>query len=160
MPSISKEKELQVRDVMTQTPTCCTPETNLTEVARLMMENDCGAIPVVNGEKTMTLIGIITDRDITCRTVALGLNPLKLTVGECMSSPSVMVTPETGLDECCKTMEASLVRRIPVVDESGGCCGIVSQADIARNAGIEDTAKVVRQISQPTVSASNLRQRF
>lgn len=155
MPTMSKEKELQVKDVMTQQPTCCTPETTLEEVARLMMEHDCGAIPIVDGKETMTLIGVITDRDIICRTVALGKNPLQVIARECMSSPSVMVSPETSLDECCKTMEASLVRRIPVVDSSGSCCGIVSRADIAKNVTIEDTAEVVKQISQPTKSASN-----
>jgi CBS-domain-containing membrane protein len=72
-----------------------------------------------------------------------------------MSSPSVNVTPETSLEECCKTMEASLVRRIPVVDETGSCCGIVSQADIARNAPKEETGEVVKQISQPAISASS-----
>jgi len=113
MPTISKEKELQVKDVMTQNSICCTPETNLREVAQLMMEHDCGEIPVVDGEKTMNLVGVITDRDITCRTVALGKNPLEMTASECMSSPSVNVTPETSLEECCKTMEESLVRRIP-----------------------------------------------
>lgn len=156
MPTVSKEKELQVKDVMTQNPVCCTPETGLGEVARLMTEHDCGEIPVVDSEKTRTPVGVITDRDIICRAVALGRNPLEMIAGECMSSPSVIVTPETSLEECCKTMEASLVRRIPVVDETGGCCGIVSQADIARNASKEDTAEVVKQISQPTVSASNV----
>jgi CBS domain-containing protein len=156
MPTISKEKELQVKDVMTQNPVCCTPETDLAEVARLMLEHDCGEIPVVDSERTMMPVGVITDRDITCRTIALGKNPLTMTARECMSSPTVIVTPETSLEECCRAMEASLVRRIPVVDETGGCCGIVSQADIARNAPNEDTAEVVKQISQPTVSASNV----
>jgi CBS domain-containing protein len=154
--SISKEKELQVKDVMSQNPVCCMPETNLEEVARLMMEHDCGELPVVDSEKTMNPVGVITDRDIICRTVALGRNPLEMIASECMSSPSVIVMPDTSLEECCKTMEVSRVRRIPVVDEIGGCCGIVSQADIARNAPKEDIAEVVKQISQPTVSASNV----
>jgi len=154
--STSKEKELQVKDVMTQDPVCCTPDTTLREVARLMMEHDCGEIPVVDSEETMNPVGVITDRDITCRTVALGKNPLEMRAGECMSSPSVIVRVDTSLEECWKTMEVSRVRRIPVVDETGGCCGIVSQADIARNAAKEDTGEVVKEISQPTLSASNV----
>ena len=154
--STSKEKELQVKDVMTPNPVCCTPETSLREVARLMVEHDCGEIPVVDSEKTMNPVGVITDRDITCRTVALGRNPLEMIAGECMSSPSVIVMPDTSLEECCKTMEISRVRRVPVVNEISGCCGIVSQADIAANADKEDIAEVVRQISQPTISASNV----
>jgi CBS domain-containing protein len=156
MPRRSKEQELQVKDVMTQDPVCCTPTTSLKEAAQLMVEHDCGEIPVVDSTDAMKPIGVITDRDITCRTVARGKNPLEMTVGECMSSPCVIVTPETTLEECCKAMEASLVRRIPVVDEAGRCCGIVSQADIAKNAAQEDTAEVVKQLSQPTIAASHV----
>jgi len=154
--STSKEKELRVKDVMTQDPVCCTPETDLPEVARLMVEHDCGEIPVVDSKKTMNPVGVITDRDITCRTVALGRNPLEMIASEYMSSPSVIVMHDTSLEESCKTMEISRVRRIPVVDEIGGCCGIVSQADIARNAHKDHIVEVVKQISQPTVSASNV----
>ena len=56
--STSKEKELQVKDVMTPNPVCCTPETSLREVARLMVEHDCGEIPVVDSEKTMNPVGV------------------------------------------------------------------------------------------------------
>jgi CBS domain-containing protein len=152
----SKERELQVKDIMTPDPVCCTSETTLQEAARLMVKHDCGEIPVVDSTETMKPIGVITDRDITCRTVAQGKNPLEMTVRECMSSPSVIVALEASLETCCKTMEASLVRRIPVVDETGRCCGIVSQADIAKNAAKEDTAEVVKQLSQPTLSRSHV----
>src|SRR4030095_11185938 len=117
MPTIKKEKELQVKDVMTRNPVCCMPETNLQDVARLMMEHDCGELPVVDSEKTMNPVGVITDRDIICRTVALGRNPLEMIAAECMSSPSVIVMPDTSLGECCKTMEISRVRRVSVVNE-------------------------------------------
>jgi CBS domain-containing protein len=156
MPTISNEKELQVKDVMTPNPVCCTRETNLREVARLMTEHDCGELPIVDGETTMKPIGVITDRDITCRTVALGKNPLEMTAGECMSSPSVIVRRETSLKDCCKTMEVSRVRRILVVDDTGTCCGIISQADIARNASQEDIAEVIKKISEPMLSESNV----
>ena len=145
---------MQVKDIMTKNPACCTPDTNLQEVARLMVERDCGESPVVQSKQSMKLVGVITDRDITCRTVAVGKNPLEMTVRQCMSSPSVIVAPEASLETCCETMEASLVRRIPVVDETGRCCGIVSQADIAKNAANQDTAQVLKQLSQPTVAPS------
>lgn len=156
MSITDKEKELLAKDVMTKDPVCCTPATSLQEVARLMIANDCGEIPVVESERTMKPIGVITDRDIICRTVALGKNPLEMITSECMSSPSVIVVSDASLEECCKTMEVSRVRRLLVVDELGTCCGIVSQADIARNASQEWIAEVMKQISQPTVSPSNV----
>jgi len=152
----NKERELRVKDIMTQNPVCCTAETSLKDAAQLMVEYDCGEIPVVDSSETMKPIGVITDRDITCRTVAQGKNPLQMTVRECMSSPSVIIALDASLETCCETMEAGLIRRIPVVDETGRCCGIVSQADIAKNAANEDTAQVVKQLSQPTVASSQV----
>jgi CBS-domain-containing membrane protein len=65
-----------------------------------------------------------------------------------MSSPAVTVRPDTHLEECCQTLEEMPVRRVPVVDADGCCCGIVSQADIAQHASERLTAEVVRTVSQ------------
>ena len=147
---------MQVKDIMTQTPACCTSDTNLQEVAKLMVEHDCGESPVVESKQSMKLVGVITDRDITCRTVAEGKNPLEMTAGDCMSSPCIIVTPEMSLEDCCKVMEENQVRRVPVVDESGNCCGIVAQADIAQHASKQETAGVVKRVSMPSESASRV----
>lgn len=123
-----------------------------------MVEHDCGEIPVVESKETLKPVGVITDRDITCRTVAQGKNPLAMTAGECMSSPCVTVTPETSVEDCCRMIEEHQVRRAPVVDEKGRCCGMVSQADIAAHAPKQQTADVVKEVSQPTETASRMRE--
>ena len=140
---------MRVEEVMTKSPACCTPDTNLRDVARMMVEHDCGCIPVLEGDKKRKPVGVVTDRDICCRVVAEGKNPLDLTARDCMSSQCVTVTPETSIEECCDLMESNQVRRVPVVDSSGACCGIVAQADIARRASERRTAEVVREVSQP-----------
>lgn len=145
---------MQVKDVMTPDPVCCTPDSTLQRVAEMMVEKDCGAIPVVADIASMLPIGVITDRDITCRTIAKGLNPLTMTVGDCMTQPCITVTPEMPLDECCRIMEDNKIRRVPVVDASGACCGIVALADIAKHADKRDTGEVVKEVSEPSRSAS------
>jgi CBS domain-containing protein len=140
---------MQVREIMTKKPFCCTPEDGLAQVARMMAEYDCGAIPVIENGRSGRPIGIITDRDITCRVVAEDADPKDLTVADCMSAPAFTVTAETSVDDCCKMMEKAQVRRVPVVDSKGDCCGIVAQADIARHASMHDTAEVVKGISEP-----------
>jgi CBS domain-containing protein len=145
---------MQVKDVMTPDPACCTPDTTLRRVAEMMVENDCGEIPVVEDMASMKPVGVITDRDITCRAVAKGLNPLVMTASDCMTTPCVTVTPDTPLDECCRVLEENRIRRVPVVDGGGACCGIVALADIARHARKRETAEVVREVSEPTSSAS------
>jgi CBS domain-containing protein len=139
---------MNVRDVMTESPTCCMPETRLQEAAKMMVDCDCGCIPVVDGDASKMPLGMITDRDITCRVVAQGRNPLDLTVRDAMTSTVVSVTPDTPLEECLDLMEESQVRRIAVVDDDGKICGIVAQADVARKADDEKTAQVVQQVSK------------
>lgn len=145
---------MQVKNVMTPNPACCTPDSTLQRVAEMMVENDCGEIPVVENMASMKPVGVITDRDITCRTVAKGLNPLVMTVGECMTTPCVTVTPDTSLDECCRVLEEKQIRRVPVIDASGACCGIVALADIAKHAKKREAAEVVKEVSEPSSSAS------
>jgi len=147
---------MQVKEIMTENPACCTPDTPLQDVARMMVENDCGCIPVVESQETLKPVGVITDRDICCRTVAEGKNPLEMTAGDCMSSPVVTVTREASVDDCCATMEQNQVRRAPVVDERGACCGMVAQADVAKAVPSQETAKLVQDVSQPTESASRV----
>lgn len=139
---------MKVSDVMTESPNCCTPETGLREVAQMMVDCDCGCIPVVDSENSKMPVGMITDRDITCRVVAQGKNPLDLTARDAMTSTVVSVTPEVSLQECLDLMEESQVRRIAVVDTEGKICGIVAQADVARNADTQKTAEVVQQVSR------------
>jgi len=143
---------MRVKDIMTITPACCSADTSLQQVARMMIEHDCGAIPIVEGRDRAKPIGIITDRDITCRAVAMGKNPLELTAKDCMSSPVCTIEPEADLNECCDILEENQVRRVLVIDHDGSCCGIVSQADLARHAPSGKTAEVVREVSQPALT--------
>ena len=138
-----------VRDVMTSDIEVCTPQTELYFVARMMAERDVGAIPVVHSTDTMMPVGIITDRDIVIRAIARRQDPSALRCADCMSSDLLTVTPGMNLEECLNRMEERQVRRVVVVDESGRCCGIVAQADIALAAPAGETAELVRDISQP-----------
>lgn len=138
---------MRVKEIMSKDPACCTPETKLREVARLMVERDCGAIPIVKSQTGKQPIGVITDRDITCRAVAAGKNPLDLTAGDLMTTPVTTVSPDATVEECVRMMEAKQVRRVPVVDEKGLCVGIVAQADVALKAPERATAELVRDIS-------------
>jgi CBS domain-containing protein len=145
---------MQVKEVMTTDPACCVLETSLQEVAQMMIDHDCGEIPVVENKQNYLPIGVITDRDIVCRTIAKGINPLDLTVAECISRPCVTVTPEMSIEECSRILEANQIRRVPVVDASGSCCGIVSLADIALRARQSIVAEVVKEVSEPSATAS------
>ena len=134
------------RDVMTQDPACCSPHATLDEVAKLMIENDCGEIPVVDASDRP--IGVITDRDIVCRAVAEGKNPAAHTVESVMSQPVITVRADAAIDDVLKTMERHKIRRVPVVDDGGCCTGIIAQADLASEAPPEKAAELVREVSR------------
>ena len=142
---------MNVGEVMTKDPACCSPETSLQDVARMMVDNDCGCIPVVNAGSNEP-VGTITDRDIATRAVAEGKNPLDLKASDIMTSDVVSVKPDTSLEDCCKVMEDHQIRRVLVVDGEGCCCGIVAQADVAANASARNTAEVVQEVSKGAAS--------
>lgn len=141
---------MQVREIMTAKPVCCNAKTSLRDVARAMVQHDCGEIPVTDGNGQNTLIGVVTDRDIVVRMIAEGKNPLDHTADECMTSPVVVVWESTQVEDCARLMEEHQIRRVPVVDGGGACCGIVSQADIAQHASRRITADLVKDVSQPS----------
>ncbi|HEV7395910.1 MAG TPA: CBS domain-containing protein, partial [Pyrinomonadaceae bacterium] len=102
---------MQIKEIMTSDPACCTSDTPLEEVARLMVENDCGEIPVVANRDKNVVIGVVTDRDIVCRTLAKGLNPMGLAAESCMTTGIATVTPEMSVEDVCRTMEEFRIRR-------------------------------------------------
>ena len=139
---------MRIEEVMTRQPVCCTPETGLREVAQLMVEHDCGEIPIVQSTAAPRVLGVVTDRDIVARLVAQGRNPLDLQAGTCMSQPVFTVRTDQSIEECIGVMEAHRIRRVPVVDAAGLMRGIVSQADIAQHASKASTGELVNKVSQ------------
>jgi CBS domain-containing protein len=139
---------MKVKEIMTQNPACCMADDDLQSVAKMMVDHDCGCIPVVEDTSGKKPIGIVTDRDICCRAVAEGKNPLDLTAQDVMTGNVITVTPDMSVEECCNIMEQNQIRRVAVVDNSGACCGIVAQADIAVNADEHKTAEVVQEVSR------------
>jgi CBS-domain-containing membrane protein len=138
---------MRVKEIMSSDPACCTTGTKLADVAKMMLEHDCGAIPVLDNMEHHGPIGVITDRDIVCRSIAQDKNPAGLTAGHCMSSRAVTVGPDMDVEECERVMSEHQIRRILVTDKNGCLCGIVAQADIARHCRDADTARLVKDVS-------------
>ena len=145
---------MQVREVMTSDPATCTPETSLQEVSKLMVEYDCGCIPVVNESDSGAPVGVVTDRDICCRVVAEGKNPVQARAAECMTEDAVTIAPDADVEEAARLMEEKQIRRLLVVDDRGACIGIVAQADLALEASERKAGEVVERVSKATESAS------
>lgn len=124
---------MHVRDLMTSTVRTCGSDTTLEQVALMMWDANCGAIPVVDDMGTP--VGIITDRDIAMSS-ALNHRPLwELTARQVLGDrPVYTCTAEDDVRTAMKTMWAQHVRRMPVVDGGGRLRGILSIDDIISRA--------------------------
>jgi len=117
-----------VKDVMTTSPVCCRPSDRIERVAELMSERDCGVVPVCADAK---LVGVITDRDITCRAVATGRKPADCPVSEVMTKAVFAVHQDDDVEAAIELMKARQVRRLPVLDDEEKVVGIVAPSDLA-----------------------------
>jgi len=154
---------MYVSEIMSKNIAVCFPDMNIKECANLMVQNDCGEIPVVGSEADKKLIGVITDRDITCRVVANGINPCEAKVKDYMTKNIYTVKIDDDLEYCQQLMSEHQVRRLPVVDDKMVCIGIVSQAHAARHASKEGAGELAKDLSRsrssleaPTQNVGNM----
>lgn len=132
-----------VKEIMYKAPTCCTPDTNLPEVARMMLEHDCGAIPICNGP---TLVGVITDRDIVCRAMATKPDPTTIRAADVMTTQVATINDNDSIQRAVTVMAENKVRRVPVVKD-GVLVGMLSQADLAEHLPLAEIGALVRKVS-------------
>ena len=136
-----------VTTVMTPNPSCCKHDTPLQQVAQMMIDSDCGMIPVVDHDGRP--VGAVTDRDIAVRIVARGKDASGACASDAMTSPIQTVASDTSLHDATCVMEAHKIRRLIVVDGDGKVAGIAAIADLSLAGKDDATAQVVKEVSKP-----------
>ncbi|WP_190055206.1 CBS domain-containing protein [Streptomyces echinoruber] len=116
-----------VREVMTPGVAAVRPDASLVEAARLMRTQDIGDVLVADDD---SVVGVLTDRDITVRAVAEGLDPQEVSVKAVCTPQPVAVGPHDRVTEAAALMREHAVRRLPVV-EDGLPVGMVGLGDLA-----------------------------
>jgi CBS domain-containing protein len=138
--------------LMTPDPTVVAKDETISRAARLMKTLDVGMLPVVDDAEHRRLVGVLTDRDIVVRCLAEG-HRIDCRIRDHMTAdPLVTVHIDTELREIADRMERYQVRRLPVVNKQMKVLGIVTQADLARQAGPghpELIEEVLEKISTP-----------
>ena len=120
---------MKIRELMTSDVKSCSLDTNLAAAAKIMWEDDCGAIPVTDeGGK---VVGMITDRDICIAGATRARTEGEIPVQDVISKVVYSCAPSDDVRQALETMRLRKVRRLPVVDQSGRLTGIVSVHDIA-----------------------------
>jgi CBS domain-containing protein len=136
---------MKVRDAMTLDVQLCTPDNTLKDVAEAMMALNVGLLPVTDGDR---LVGMISDRDIATRGVAMGLGP-DSPVRSVMTEGVKYCFEDQDLEEVTENMGDIQVRRLPVLSRDKRLVGIVALGDIALIKSGNGTAEALSQISRP-----------
>jgi CBS domain-containing protein len=138
---------MQVFEAMTYEVVKVAPETTLVDAARTMKAIDVGLLPVCAHDQ---VVGMLTDRDITVRSVADGRDPRTTEVQEVMTPRVVFCSPEDDVREAAALMQLAQLRRLLVMNDQGRLVGIVSLSDIALLTGDEQLAgQTLEKVSQP-----------
>jgi CBS domain-containing protein len=138
---------MQVFEAMTPEVIRVAPETTLVNAARTMKAIDVGLLPVCVRDE---VVGMLTDRDITVRSVAEGRDPRTTEVQEVMTPRVVFCNPEDDVREAAALMQLVQLRRLLVMNEQGRLVGIVSLSDIALTTGDEQLAgQTLEKVSEP-----------
>ena len=138
---------MQLKEVMTPGVDVISPEATIREAAEKMRHLDIGPLPVCDGDR---LVGMLTDRDITVRTVAEGRNPVSTRVREVMTPDVVYGFDDQDVQDAARLMEQYQIRRLPVLTRTKRLVGMVSLGDLAVHPGNQALAgEVLEQVSEP-----------
>ncbi|GHE68175.1 CBS domain-containing protein [Streptomyces longispororuber] len=109
----------------------------LDRAAQLMRQLDVGALPI--SDENERLCGILTDRDIVVRCVAMGHDPSQVTAGELAQGTPRWIAADADVDTVLEEMRGHQIRRLPVI-ENKRLVGMISEADLAQHLSEEQLA--------------------
>ena len=142
---------MQVKDVMTRGAEVVRPDATLQEAANKMKSLDIGPLPVCDGDK---IIGMLTDRDITVRATAEGLDPKQTRVREVMSKELITCLEDQDVKEAAELMQSNQIRRVPILNKDKRLVGMLSLGDLAhRTQDSKLAGKTLEEVSTPGKSS-------
>ena len=136
---------MKVKEVMHKGVDWVSPDTPVTELAKLMREHDIGAIPIGEADR---LIGMVTDRDIVCKGLAQDNFDVRSATARDVMTPGIhCCRDDDDLTKAVHHMEALQVRRLPVINKSKRMVGILSLGDLGSSAPGNLVLECVKSVS-------------
>jgi len=136
---------MKVKDAMHKGVDWVSPDTPITEIAKLMREHDIGSIPIGENDR---LVGMVTDRDIVCKGLAQDGFDAGSAMARDVMTPGVHCCREDDdLAKAVRHMETLKVRRLPVINKSKRMVGILSLGDVGRSAPGDLLTECVKSVS-------------
>ena len=140
---------MKAQDLMTKDPRTCDANDSLRDAIEIMRDEDCGLVPILEGDGgEARVVGVVTDRDIALYLGEEDEKPSDVRIEEVMKSDIISCGPDADLSEVSRKMQQAQVRRILVVD-NGRLRGVISMADVAREASRGEAGRVIEKISEP-----------
>jgi CBS domain-containing protein len=136
---------MKVREAMTGNVRLASPDRSIRDAAQMMADQDIGALPVGENDR---LVGMITDRDIAVRAVALGMGP-DTKIRDVMSQEVMYCFDDEDLDDAAHNMGDIKVRRLPVLNRDKRLVGILSISDLTRRENAKKIGQAIADISAP-----------
>jgi len=140
---------MKVKDVMHTGLTWVSPDAKLADVARKMRDEDVGSIPVGKNDPLVgmvSLMGMVTDRDIACRGLANGRDISHLTARDVMSKPILYCRADDDVQSAVQIMETSKIRRLPVINEDKRMVGMLSLGDVSQKVSLALAGEVIQAV--------------
>ena len=136
---------MKVKDAMHKGVDWVSPDTPVTEIAKLMCAHDIGAIPIGENDR---LIGMVTDRDIVCKGLAReGFDPARASARDVMSEGIHCCREDDDLAKAVRHMQELKVLRLPVVNKNKRMVGILSLGDVSQSAPSDLLSQCVKGVS-------------
>jgi CBS domain-containing protein len=136
---------MKVSVLMTKKVKTVQPDASISTIAKLMRDEDIGAVPVANKDK---LIGMVTDRDIVIRALASSQDPGSVTAQSIMSARVMYCFSDQDVEEVLSNMGDQQIRRLAVVDRDKRLVGVVSLGDLSGHASAARAANSLSDISR------------
>jgi CBS domain-containing protein len=136
---------VEVREIMSRDVRIAGVGESLSDAAAAMADEDVGALPVSDRGR---LVGMITDRDIVVRAIALGRSPEETVVGEVMSEEALYCFEDEDVEEAARNMSELKIRRLPVLNRSKRLVGILALADVARAVDTTDSGAILQDFPE------------
>ena len=136
---------MKVKDAMHKGVDWVSPDTPVTELAKLMREHDIGAIPIGESDR---LIGMVTDRDIVCKGLASnGFDARRAMASDVMTEGIHCCREDDDLAKAVRHMEGLKIRRLPVINKGRRMVGILSLGDVSHSASGDLVSEWAKSVS-------------
>jgi CBS domain-containing protein len=140
---------MQVQEIMTRSAVLIHPDSTLQKAAQKMKEPDIGVLPVSENKR---LVGMLTDRDITVRSVSDGHDPRTDKVRDAMTPEVIFCFEDQDIAEAARLMKQKQVRRLAVLNRGKQLVGIVSLGDLAMDSNEHLAGNVLQAVSEPATT--------